>query len=133
MLSKRGMVILDPYFYLMNKIIFKDPNIKHFTETWANLERYPYIFIIHYNSNDNTIFAIKLALIIGDLHIPMRAVDIPDKFKDLLVWIIIFVRLFIWNVYFRYQTKLTMLSVLEISETAKILTGWKDYQTILLW
>ena len=32
--------------------------------------------------------AIKLGefvLIIGDLHIPQRAVDIPDKFKELLL------------------------------------------------
>jgi len=27
----------------------------------------------------------ELALIIGDFHIPMRATDIPDKFKELLV------------------------------------------------
>jgi vacuolar protein sorting-associated protein 29 len=27
----------------------------------------------------------ELVLIIGDFHIPMRAVDIPDKFKELLV------------------------------------------------
>ena len=27
----------------------------------------------------------ELVLIIGDFHLPMRAVDIPDKFKELLV------------------------------------------------
>ena len=27
----------------------------------------------------------EFALIIGDIHIPQRATDIPDKFKDLLL------------------------------------------------
>ena len=27
----------------------------------------------------------ELVLVIGDFHLPMRAVDIPDKFKELLV------------------------------------------------
>jgi len=28
---------------------------------------------------------VQFVLIIGDLHIPQRAVDIPDKFKELLL------------------------------------------------
>jgi vacuolar protein sorting-associated protein 29 len=27
----------------------------------------------------------ELVLVIGDFHMPMRAIDIPDKFKELLV------------------------------------------------
>ena len=37
-----------------------------------------------FSFNPQTNFT-KLALVVGDFHIPMRAVDIPADFKELLV------------------------------------------------
>ena len=73
----------------------------------------------------------KLALIIGDFHVPTRALDIADKFKDLLVIHSNHEKKFLKKLT-SYLIKFTMSYALEILEIKILLTGLKVYQIILL-